>query len=107
MKINDTKITQSELPRIAGDTSAVKENALEKSATAAGPAASIKIANPTVQASSEVLAASGNMTDVKLLDKIRDRIASGSFEIDYGRLAQSMISESMAVNGNKASEPNA
>jgi anti-sigma28 factor (negative regulator of flagellin synthesis) len=107
MKINDTKLTQTELPRLAADTSAIKESAPEKAALAAGPAASIKIANPTVLANAQVLAASGNLSDDKLLDKIRDRIATGTFEIDYGRLAQTMLTEAIAVTGNKGSDANA
>lgn len=108
MKINDIKTTQAELQRVANDANPVKDSAAaEKAATAAGPAASVKITNPAVLASAQVLAASGDMSDVKLLDQIRDRIANGSFEIDYGKLARSMLADSMAANGNKGGNTNA
>lgn len=108
MKITDNKIAQAELPRLTADSApaSAKESA-EKAALSAGPAASIKIANPAMMANAQVLAASGNLSDDKLLDKIRDRIANGSFDIDYGNLAQRMLADAISTSGTKGGKTDA
>lgn len=109
MKITDNKIAQAEVPRITADSaaSAAKDSTADKTAYSAGPAASIKIANPAMIANAQVLAASGNLSDDKLLDKIRDRIANGTFDIDYGSLAQTMLADAIATSGTKGGKTDA
>jgi anti-sigma28 factor (negative regulator of flagellin synthesis) len=45
------------------------------------------------------------VSDELLIKKLRDKVASGQFEIDYNKISQSMLSDVVSAIGQKQSRP--
>jgi anti-sigma28 factor (negative regulator of flagellin synthesis) len=50
-------------------------------------------------------AAANQVTDDLLIKKLRDKVASGQFEIDYTQISQSMLKDVVAAIGQKPNRP--
>jgi anti-sigma28 factor (negative regulator of flagellin synthesis) len=49
--------------------------------------------------------ASNQVSDELLIKKLRDKVATGQFEIDYNKISQSMLKDVVAAIGQKPSRP--
>ena len=108
MQINDN------LPIIPKPTKeSGKTDGLQKSTTSpvvdpkaslatATPAASIDVSVSAKLTEMQVKKDTTPVTDKVLLDKIKAKIASGTFEIDYQQISQAMLHESLAAIGAKS-----
>lgn len=96
-KIVDTRIDQSRRAQTDSAQSRTSagsaETAAAGSSKAASPAASVEI---NIAAAMTGTRATSKTTDVKLLDEIRSKIASGEFEIDYDKVAESILGDAIA-----------
>ena len=73
-----------------------------KAAALKGPAVSLDISLTAKLAEiKEELKTDKTATDKLLLDKIRAKIDSGEFEIDYQKIANSMLGDTIAALGSK------
>jgi len=73
-----------------------------KAAALKGPAVSLDISLTAKLAEiKEELKTDKTATDKLLLDKIRAKIDSGEFEIDYQKIANGMLGDTIAVLGSK------
>jgi len=73
-----------------------------KAATLKGPAVSLDIGLTAKLAEiKEELKTDKTTTDKLLLDKIRAKIDSGEFEIDYQKIANGMLGDTIAALGSK------
>ncbi|MBU3724864.1 MAG: hypothetical protein FGM18_05045 [Burkholderiaceae bacterium] len=96
-KIVDTRIDQNRRTQAdaaaARSTPAASANPAAAGAKAASPAASVEI-----NAAAAIVNTKGleKTTDIKLLDEIRSKVAAGEFEIDYDRVAESILSDAIA-----------
>ena len=69
---------------------------------AATPAASIDVTVTAQLAQAQSKKDIGGLPDKVLLDKIKAKIASGTFEIDYQQISQAMLHDSLAQIGAKS-----
>jgi len=108
MKIDPSKIVET---RIEQNRRAQADSAQAMStptATANPAAAGAKAASPAASLDINVAAALANAksadkaTDIKLLDEIRSKVAAGEFEIDYDRVAESILSDAIASSLRRA-----
>ena len=102
-KIVDTRTDQSRrtqnesaLPTSSPTASA---NPAASGARAASPAASLDINVAAALANTKSI---DKTTDTKLLDEIRSKVAAGEFEIDYDRVAESILSDAIASSMRRA-----
>jgi anti-sigma28 factor (negative regulator of flagellin synthesis) len=49
--------------------------------------------------------ATNQVSDELLIKKLRDKVATGQFEIDYNKISQSMLKDVVAAIGQKPSRP--
>jgi anti-sigma28 factor (negative regulator of flagellin synthesis) len=63
-----------------------------------GLAAKLAEANSSTSASNKV-------SDELLIKKLRDKVATGQFEIDYSKISQAMLKDVVAAIGQKPSRP--
>ena len=68
----------------------------------ATPAASIDVSVSAKLTEMQVKKDTTPVTDKVLLEKIKAKIASGTFEIDYQQISQAMLHESLAAIGAKS-----
>jgi anti-sigma28 factor (negative regulator of flagellin synthesis) len=74
--------------------------------TVAGPAANVDIGLSAKLAEAQSsTSATSQVSDDLLIKKLRDKIASGQFEIDYSKLSQSMLKDVVAAIGQKQNRP--
>jgi len=108
MKIDPSKIVET---RIEQNRRAQADSAQAMStptATSNPAAAGAKAASPAASLDINVAAALANAksadktTDIKLLDEIRSKVAAGEFEIDYDRVAESILSDAIASSLRRA-----
>ena len=103
MKIDDNKPGAVDLRRPPAKDAAVArapEAPATPPAAAAGPAASVSLgsgANVAATVAAAGAAGADEMSDVELLDKLRERIEKGEFEVDYQKLARSVLDDAMAT----------
>ena len=102
-KIVDTRIDQNRRAQAdaaaARPTPAASANPAAAGAKAASPAASVEINAAAAMVTAKSLE---KTTDVKLLDEIRSKIAAGEFQIDYDRVAESILSDAIASSMRRA-----
>lgn len=68
-----------------------------RSAPASAPAVSVQV---SAAASAPLQTAnSPELSDTALLDELRTRLRQGNFQIDYGRLSQSLVEDAVAAIG--------
>ena len=100
MKIDDNKPGPVEVRRpVARDGGVQRAPEAPPQPAAAGPAASVSLgggANVAATVAAAGSAGAAELSDVELLDKLRERIDKGEFEVDYGKLAQSVLEEAIA-----------
>jgi len=96
-KIVDTRIDQNRRAQAEAaatkSTPAASANPAAAGAKAATPAASVEINAAAAMVTTKSLE---KTTDVKLLDEIRSKIATGEFQIDYNRVAESILGDAIA-----------
>ncbi len=96
-KIVDTRIDQNRRTQAdaaqANTSPAASANPAAAGSRAASPAASVEINAAAAMVSAKSLE---KTTDVKLLDELRSKIASGEFEMDYDKIAQSILADAIA-----------
>ena len=101
MKIDPSKIADT---RVEQNRRAQAESAQARATptASANPGAAGAKASPAANVDINVAAAIANAkslektTDVKLLDEIRAKSATGEFEIDYDRVAESILGDAIA-----------
>jgi len=101
MKIDPSKIADT---RVEQNRRAQAESAQARATptASANPGVAGGKASPAANLDINVAAAIANAkslektTDVKLLDEIRAKIATGEFEIDYDRVAESILGDAIA-----------
>lgn len=102
-KIIDTRIDQNRRAQAdaaaARSTPAASANPAAAGAKAASPAASVEINAAAAMVTAKSLE---KTTDIKLLDEIRSKIAAGEFQIDYDRVAESILSDAIASSMRRA-----
>ena len=108
MKIDPSKIVET---RIEQNRRAQADSAQAMStptATSNPAAAGAKAASPAASLDINVAAALANAKsadktiDIKLLDEIRSKVAAGEFEIDYDRVAESILNDAIASSMRRA-----
>lgn len=96
-KIVDTRIDQNRRTQAdaaqANSSPAASSNPAAAGSRAATPAASVEINAAAAMVTAKSLE---KTTDVKLLDELRSKIASGEFEMDYDKIAQSILADAIA-----------
>ena len=97
-KIVDTRIdqnrrTQADAAAQTKSSPAASANPAAAGSRAATPAASVEINAAAAMVTAKSLE---KTTDVKLLDELRSKIASGEFEMDYDKIAQSILADAIA-----------
>jgi anti-sigma28 factor (negative regulator of flagellin synthesis) len=108
MKIDPSKIVDTRVDQNRRAQADSAQAAATPSASANPAAAGAKAASPAASLDINVAAAIANAkgadktTDVKLLDEIRSKIAAGEFEIDYDRVAESILSDAIASSMRRA-----
>ena len=97
MKIDPNKVADSlsdPLRRVKAESTAPSGKGADASAArGATPAASIQIDVAAAIASAKK---ADKASDVKLLEDIRAKIQSGEFEIDYDKVAESILGDAIA-----------
>ena len=111
MKIDENKPPIVEPKRPSARDSAASRAASATATTpaqpaSAGPAASVSLGG---SASVAAVAASGvapdtGLSDVELLEQLRERVEKGEFEIDYQSLAKSVLQDAMAAMTRRRNE---
>lgn len=101
MKIDDNKPGAIEVRRPVG-REGVPRTAETSGAVAtanAGPAASVSLGAGANVAAAGVVAAvpSDELSDVELLDRLREQLEKGEFEVDYSKLARSVLEDAIAI----------
>jgi len=102
MKIDDSKPGPLDVRRPAarGAGVASPEAGAAAAPSSAGPAANVSLgsgANVAATVAAGGAAGAGEISDVELLDKLRERIEKGEFEVDYTKLARSVLDEAIAA----------
>ena len=101
MKIEDSKPGSLDVRRpVARDGAATRGNEGVPPANS-GPAASVSLGSGANVAATIAAAGSASLddlSDVELLDKLRERIEKGEFEVDYSKLARSVLDEAIAAS---------
>lgn len=96
-KIVDTRIDQNRRTQAdaaqTNSSPAASANPAAAGSRAATPAASVEINAAAAMVTAKSLE---KTTDVKLLDELRSKIASGEFEMDYDKIAQSILADAIA-----------
>jgi len=100
IKMNDVR-TVGQAPTPSSGNVSSANNAKEQLSTKAEPAARIGLsemakatqANPTAAAN----AAANAKLDVELVKEIRQRMANGTFEIDYNKVAGNLLGDAVAA----------
>lgn len=105
MKIDDNKPGAMEVRRPASrDGAASRAAEASPQPASAGPAASVSLGSGANVAATITAAGSAGvdeLSDVELLDKLRERIENGEFEVDYSKLARSVLDEAIAASRGK------
>lgn len=99
MKIDDNKPGPMDVRRAQPKESSSARSAPAAPAASAGPAASVALgsgANVAATVAAGGAEASTEVSDLELLDKLRERIEKGEFEVDYNKIARSVIDEAFA-----------
>ncbi|MFM7284834.1 MAG: flagellar biosynthesis anti-sigma factor FlgM [Betaproteobacteria bacterium] len=108
MKIDPSKIVDTRVDQNRRTQAESAQAAATPTASANPAAAGAKAASPAASLDINVAAAIANAksvdkgTDVKLLDEIRSKIAAGEFEIDYDRVAESILNDAIASSMRRA-----
>ncbi|MEY3202691.1 MAG: hypothetical protein RIR70_2241 [Pseudomonadota bacterium] len=106
MKIDDSKPGSVDVRRgtqRGGVDSRIPDSGVAP-APSAGPAANLSLGSGTNVAATVAAAGSAGaseISDVELLDKLRERIEKGDFEVDYDKLARSVLEEAIAAAGRR------
>lgn len=99
MKIDDNKPGPVDVRRPQTKENASARSVAPAPAASSGPAASVSLgsaANVAATVAAGGAEAASEMTDVELLDRLRERIENGEFEIDYNKLARSVLDDAIA-----------
>ena len=107
MKINDNlpivPTPNKDLLKLDGSQKAANLSSLSSpvapNISVPSPAANVDIAVTMKLAESQNQKESTTVSDKALIDKIKAKIASGTFEIDYDQISQSILQESLAQIG--------
>jgi flagellar biosynthesis anti-sigma factor FlgM len=108
MQINDNLPIIPKPTKESGKTDGVQKSTTspvidpKASLVTATPAASIDVSVSAKLTEMQVKKDTTPVTDKVLLDKIKAKIASGTFEIDYQQISQAMLHESLAAIGVKS-----
>ena len=108
MKIDPSKIVDTRVDQNRRTQTESGQGLSSSTATANPAAAGAKAASPAASLDINVAAALANAkgvdksTDIKLLDEIRSKVAAGEFEIDYDRVAESILNDAIASSMRRA-----
>ena len=69
------------------------------------PAVNLDIGLTAKLAEAQSTSAANQVSDDLLIKKLRDKVASGQFEIDYTQISQAMLKDVVAAIGQKPNRP--
>jgi flagellar biosynthesis anti-sigma factor FlgM len=96
LKINDVRgLGQTQAPSLGGGSSAAPLKPSEGGKSE--PAARIGLSEAAKSVQSLPLAAASDAPDMELVKEIRQRIAQGTFEIDYQQVAGNLLGDAVAA----------
>jgi len=96
IKMNDVRtVGQAQTPSSGNVSSA--NNAKEQLSTKAEPAARIGLSEMAKATQANPTAAANAKLDVVLVKEIRQRMANGTFEIDYNKVAGNLLGDAVAA----------
>jgi anti-sigma28 factor (negative regulator of flagellin synthesis) len=105
MKINSDKAAEISALQAQSRASAKAEGgvASQQAGQRSGiaPAASVEIDRAALVA----LQSQGKVSDAQLLEQIRQKVASGEFQIDYNQVAESLLADAIAASRARFSKP--
>jgi flagellar biosynthesis anti-sigma factor FlgM len=105
MKINSDKAAEISAlqaqSRARAEASGVASQQQAGQRSGVSPAASVEIDRAALAA----LQSQGKVSDAQLLEQIRQKVASGEFQIDYNQVAESLLADAIAASRARLSKP--
>ncbi|MDI9234662.1 flagellar biosynthesis anti-sigma factor FlgM [Limnohabitans lacus] len=96
LKINDVRgLGQAQAPSLSGGSSAAPSKPADSGKSE--PAARIGLSEAAKSTQALPLAVAADTPDMALVQEIRERIAQGTFEIDYQKVANNLLGNAVAA----------